>query len=351
MNTAFKKILLLCSLIFILIAACSGCRSGDTATPLTSEEEPIKIDNKTDKSTPQIEEHPSLLCSHSGLPVAEMLIRPFAVVIDNHRSAQPQSGLQQAPLVYEVPVEGGITRLLAIFPHTVTGDLGPVRSARPYFAHLARENDAILVHCGSSAHTKALLRKNEYANIDEFPHPRFFYRSDDRRPPHNLFTSIPKLLEGAKALGSYQKTNQPGPFKFANHTDQGGVTKVEIPFSNHNHVSYRWHEKEGAYLRSINNRPHFDANNNQQILVKNIIIQYVPFKFISDVSRYYNLVGSGDALIISNGHAEKLRWEKKDYGERTRFYLENGSPLILSPGNTWIHIISPDRQAIITRSE
>lgn len=318
-----------------------ACSTEVVAPP--AEEEQTEIENQEpEKPLPP-------LSPYTGVPTEEeLLLRPLAVVINNHREARPQMGLQEASLVYEMLCEGEITRFLAIFPHALDGDIGPVRSARLYFAYLARENDAVLAHVGSSSHAEDVLRKKEYDHLDEQAYSRFFHRVKDRRAPHNLYTNINKLVDGAHSLKLYRDTNQPPPFTFKAADTQGPVCKVEVPFNNYNQITYTWSDREHAYLRSINNEPHLDARLDRQIIVNNIIVQYVPVKFFSTGNRDYSLMGQGEGLLISAGQARKIRWEKDDYSQRTKFFLEDGSALILSPGNTWIHILSPNKEATYT---
>ncbi|MGI6098062.1 MAG: DUF3048 domain-containing protein [Dethiobacteria bacterium] len=344
-----KKIFFL-GCILLLLLMFFGCNTEANTIP---EENASDNYNNYNNDENKEEEKPAFPPSpYTGLPQEEILSRPFAVLIDNHGNARPQSGLQEAPLVYEAIAEGEITRLMAIFAHPVSGKLGPIRSARPYFAHLARENDAILIHCGSSREAEKILAQNGYDHIDERPYPKYFQRDHKRYAPHNLYTDLESLLQAAEDFNIYHEISPQPPFTFYEKPLeglQGDVREVQLPFSSYNYVSYRWDESMNAYLRFTRDQPHKDANTDQQIAVKNILVQYVPFHYISKVHRQYDLVGEGSGLYVSNGKAQKIRWKKESYGQRTKYFSEDGSPLVLSPGNTWIHIISPKKEAVLIK--
>lgn len=305
---------------------------------------------------PEQQEEPDTtpsLSPYTGLPVEEELLkRPLAVMIDNHHHARPQYKLQDASYVYEIIAEGGITRFLAVFHHKFEGIIGPVRSIRPYYAHLARENDAVVAHCGSSEQCVELLRKKGYDNLDEQPNPAYFFRERSLYAPHNLFTDMDRLIAGAEHYRIFQHTRRAPIWEIGRPEEEsfGPAAEIEINFSNYNRVQYRWDEAENGYRRFINDEPHVDAQNNRQLIVQNIIIQYVPSKFISNVHREYSLVGSGEGLYVSNGYLKDIRWSKESFETVTRYTLESGLPLKITPGHTWIHILAPESGAVIIRS-
>ena len=291
---------------------------------------------------------------YTGLPIEdESLQRPFALLIDNHPDARPPYGIQDASYVYEIIAEGGVTRLLSIFHEGRDANYGPIRSLRPYYAHLARENDAIMAHCGESHQTSALLWQDGYDNICEHTYTQFYSRDNTLSAPHNLFTNLQELKNGARDRGLYRETEIEPLFEISEddneESNRGSVEvgRVEVPFSKHNHVSYEWDDSREGYLRSINGSSHTDAYHGEQIQVNNIIVQYASFEFISDVHRKYHITGSGDGVLIQNGEAKEITWEKGSYDEDTKFRHKDGSEVKIVPGNTWIHILSPQKQIII----
>lgn len=292
------------------------------------------------------------LSPYTGLPVEEKLLeRPFGIMIDNSPNARPQNGLQDASYVYEIIAEGGVTRFLALFHHKFDGNYGPIRSIRPYYAHLARENDAVMAHCGSSPQSKDILRRSEYANLDEIPYTSYFFREQSRRSPHNLFTDFDRLVRGAERLNLYRPINREPLFEFAQPPDNTGlISEVRVPFSSHNQVRYVWDDSRNSYLRYINSLPHHDALNDTQVSVRNIIVQYAGLSFISEVHRDYRIVGSGEGLFICDGYVEKIKWSKEGLDKETAFFYDDGIPVKILPGNTWVHILSPASKAVLVET-
>ena len=133
--------------------------------------------------------------------------RPFAVMIDNHEDAWPQAGLNEAYMVYEIIVEGGETRLMALFKGADLEKIGPVRSARHYFIDYAMENDAIYVHFGQSPQAQSDIKKFSINDINGISEDgTTFWRVKDKYAPHNAVTSTEKLLESAKSK-NYRTTS------------------------------------------------------------------------------------------------------------------------------------------------
>ena len=122
--------------------------------------------------------------------------RPIAVMIDNHKSAMQQAGLNDAYLVYEIIVEGGETRMMALFKGASLDKIGPIRSSRHYFLDYALENDAIYVHFGWSPQAQSDISKLGVNNINGMYYDGGkFWRVKDKYAPHNAVTSTEKILE------------------------------------------------------------------------------------------------------------------------------------------------------------
>ena len=134
--------------------------------------------------------------------------RSIAVVIDNVGDAIPQTGLNDAAIVYEIIVEGGLTRFLAIFKGVNIDTIGPVRSARPYFLDYAMENDSIFTHFGYSARAENDIGKLKINNVNGLIDNNAFWRTDKKTAPHNALTSTEKILKQAKTYGYRTTTNE-----------------------------------------------------------------------------------------------------------------------------------------------
>ena len=286
-----------------------------------------------------------LLSPYTGTHVDGVFLTPICVLIENHPSARPQSGLSSADLIYEIPVEGGYTRFLAIYDSPFEGRIGPVRSARPYFVYLVEEHEGILAHCGNSIHTEEVFRAVKSKHIDEIFNAPYFQRDNSRKAPHNLYTDLSLLFRGAKDKGFLpseeeiaSKTIQPY-FTFQPPEEQSDeATKIEIFFSNENYVDYIL-DDEGGYTRYNNGKLFIEAETGEAITVKNIIVQFVEAQsFTSEGHLRIKQVGEGKGLFFTAGSIEEITWEKKNNTSKTVFKGENGD-LILAPGQTWIHLL------------
>jgi len=269
--------------------------------------------------------------------------RPIAVMIENSEGARPQTGLDKASIVYEVLAEGGITRFLAVYTEQESEIVGPVRSARPYFVSKSLEHQAIYVHVGGSEEAYSFIKEERIDDINEFIDFQPFWRSKDRNPPHNLYTSTIKLRSEANKLG-YIEMIKKQDYQF--ETDQNEVLNgiaaniISIPYNSIYTVTYHYDPESLKYLRFMNNEKHIDAESKEQISVDNIIVQFVPTKVIDDEGRLsMDFVGEGKGLVFFKGQSEEIIWRKEDMQARTSFYSEQGDRIALMPGNIWLQIV------------
>ena len=336
----FIYFLVLISLILTFFL--EGCKvHTDPAGSATENQQPGAEEGRSvDEPPAPPEEIFKALSPFTGLPAKEIFNRPYAIIVENERAARPQAGLQEAELVYEVPAEGGITRFLAFYISPFENDIGPVRSARPYFAYLVHEYDGILAHCGYSIHTVAVLADLKLKHINEIPNPAYFQRQKARKMPHNLYTNLSMLISGAEKF-DYLQGNPPAKFfLFAEHQKpKDPVSSVVLTFNLNNRVEYRLNP-DGTYIRYNDGNPFMDSNHENPVEVKNIIIQQVNTRIFTEEGHLeITLLGEGKGYFFSGGNVEEIKWEKNGYLERTNFYRTDGSVLHLAPGNTWIHLL------------
>ena len=278
-------------------------------------------------------------CSTDGIKNAY----PVAMVIDNQLDALPQSGINQASVVYETIVEGGITRLLAIFtPESLPANLaiGPIRSARPYFVIWADEISAVFAHVGGSPAALAHILQNKTINLNEFYNADYFGRSSTKSPPHNVYTTVEKLN---RFLGT--KNLQTGVFlEWQFKKDEPVKTphksiQIQYPVLQYG-VDWTYDKDTNSYLRSMGGNPIKDAYG-QNVTAKNIIIEYLEIKDIDEEGRItFNLTGAGEALFCMDGICQEGIWKKENKKTRARFYTKSLQEIRFNPGKTWINIIN-----------
>ncbi len=272
--------------------------------------------------------------------------RPLSIMIENSEKARPQSGLDKANIVYEVLAEGGITRFLAIYYDQEAEEVGPVRSARPYFVSKSLEHQAIYVHVGGSEEAYNFIKEEKIDDINEFVDFEPFWRTKDRTPPHNLYTSTLKLRKEANKLG-YIEMIKKQEYQFETDRNErltGRETdSIVIPYNSIYKISYIYQPELMKYLRFMNDEPHIDAKTKKQLEVDNIIIQFAGTKIIDEEGRLaVDFIGKGKGLLFFKGFSEEIIWEKQDLNSRTIFMYKEGNRIALTPGNAWIQIVPSD---------
>lgn len=325
-----KRYLVLLICVFLIPALLFGCASTPQASPTPT---------KTPAATPT----PGPVSYTTGLEGNDTY-KPVAVSIDNASPARPQSGLQDADIVYEVEAEGKIPRFIAIFNDKLPERVGPVRSARVYFLDIVQEYDAMLVHMGgpkgrgNASDVYVKFNALGMQHIDSLG--AYIWRDHSRKAPHNCYTDI------AKDQAAY--TYEPAPHSFV-YSDAGLSAKAQsgvslsVPYNTaENKAVYAYDEKLGAYLRSNGSRPLIDANTGEQIQVKNVVVQFASHSRIDEKHINIDLIGTGQAWILSGGKCVKGTWEREDADSPTVFLDENGKKVALQPGNTWINVVRTD---------
>lgn len=274
--------------------------------------------------------------------------RPYAVMINNIEDAIPQYGISNADVMYEAPVEGDITRMMAIFsnPNKIKR-LGSVRSCRIYYAYIACEWDAMYAHYGQSKYAKKFLRSKKIDNICSWNAEYAFYRTQDKPAPHNCYTSDTGLKKAAKKL-KYKithKKNYKGTLKFVkdekDYVPESGedVKTVKIGYAI-NKPYYKYNKKDKKYYRYQYGKKHIDEVNKKQLAYDNILIQLVKNTIYSD-NKSLNIkqTGKGKGYYITKGKYIKITWKKSKKLGITKYYNEDGKRLEVNTGRTIVNIV------------
>ena len=277
--------------------------------------------------------------------VAKADRRPVAVMMSNDKAALPQYGINRAGVVYEAPVEGSMNRYMAILEDYDDLDrIGSVRSCRTYYTYFAREFDAIYAHFGQS--TFALPYLDNVDNINGIKEgSQAFYRSSDKKTPHNAYTSAQKLQKTIEQLG-YSQTYDPsyhGHFHFTKngqqiHLDNSLEAEKIVPGYALNNAYFQYDEQDGLYHRYQYGGVHKGSEG--PITVKNVIFQYCSTGHYA-TTEYLNIdVHTGQyGYYITNGRAIPISWKKDGQFGVTHYYNTENEEITLNQGKTWICII------------
>lgn len=277
----------------------------------------------------------------TGEVTSELPSRPFILSTDNADGARPQSGISKADIVYEFPVEGGISRLEPIYYSQIPGAIGPSRSARPYFVDMAREYKAVFVHHGWSPQAKKYLETNVVPYISAFTYGNLFYRTNTKAAPHNSYTNGKEIWKLIKEKG-WDEPQDVRRFQFlTTGEEQAGVraTNININYRT-NKNNYKYDAKTGKYKRSVNGQAYKDEATSKQVTTTNILVQKVKSKVLDSKGRLkINMTSGGKAILFTNGVAVQGRWSRKDLDSPTIFMDESGNELKLNVGTTWIQVV------------
>lgn len=300
--------------------------------------------------------------------------RNIAVMINNISTVWGyQSGIQDAYIVYELIVEGNITRLMGIYKDATNTRIGTIRSARAYYLDYVLENDAIYLHIGGSPGALEDIPKLGINDLVE--DSTMTYRvKNGLSSEHTAFASmIPaevdtkdgkKKIAGILSKAEKKKyrltTTQPQLLHYS--ADELDLSKMEnavpanevlIPYSSKGESkrSFTYDSERKVYLRFQNGKPHKDAITKEQYYTKNIITYQVKnYDIKGDEKGRQELdnIGSGTGYYISNGYAVPITWEKKSRRDQTVYRYMDGKELVVNDGNTYIEIQPTSQQLTIS---
>src|SRR5437763_3209099 len=270
------------------------------------------------------------------------------VKLDNANEARPQAGLAEADVVFEEMVEGGITRLAAVFQSTDASPVGPIRSVRTTDINIfSALNKPMLGYSGGNKIFLNALHKSPIVDVGVDTYPKDYRRDKSRRGPHDLFSDTPKLFAHAKS----DSVAPPPLFQF--RTKEQPVTGAGIfPFThtqiNFNQgravITWDWDAASGTWKRGQNGTPHVDLAG-RQAAAKNVIIQFVSYHNVAGIRDPSGapvpegtLIGTGQAWLLTDGKVVKGTWSKPNNAAVTTYTDTAGSPFQLTPGQTWVEL-------------
>lgn len=266
-----------------------------------------------------------------------------AIMIENSPSARPQSGLKDAEIVFESVAEGGITRFLTIFQVNKPQLIGPVRSVREYYIDWLTPFEPSIAHVGGSATALKIIRNGQYRDIDQMFNGGFYWRSNDRYAPHNVYTSFEKLDALNKQRGYLTsnidsfarqipklKKDQPIAARNINFT-------ISSPLYN---SGYTYNPDTNLYARHQAGKPHLDREKGQITANAVIAIETNMSRVPQDGYRErVDSLGEGKAYIFQNGQVTEGTWKKPTTRQQIRFYDANNQEIAINAGQVWISAI------------
>jgi hypothetical protein len=316
-------------------------------------------------------------CPLCGLAPADATFiarRPVAVKIENDPAARPQSGLDKACVVYEEECEGGVTRFIAVYLDRNAEVVGPVRSARPADIDIAFPYNPLFCHCGGGAPILAMVRASGISDLDEQAWAGAYWRSGDRRAPHNLYSSTARLRQAGDTAYPYQGAAI-SAFTFLTDQQQAKmesdrakqivkdeanqakpdpayqpaltvVSNIHIPYDPICVVDYSYDTSTGRFMRSVQGAPHTDLTTGLQLGADTVVVQYVTSapSGLVDVNGAdtpnIGVIGAGRAQVLVRGRKIEANWSKPSRNAHTTFTDQSGKVIPVKPGTTWVELVT-----------
>lgn len=262
---------------------------------------------------------------------------PLAVKIDNARAARPQTGLNAADIVYAEQVEGGLSRLMAVYATKLPKAVGPVRSARESDLELLRQFERpTLAFSGAQRKLLPLIEKAPLEARTPGDAPDAYYRGAGEQAPHNLYLRPDRLLDsapGADALTTGFRYGQ-APSGGERETSR----TVRFPAAR---FTFTWSAERGRWLLSTDGTPTVTTDG-QRVAPATVVVQYVKVRgsayhdVLGNTSPYTETVGSGRAEVLRGGRSYEVRWEREKATEGTDFTTADGTPVNFARGQVWV---------------
>ncbi len=278
---------------------------------------------------------------------------PLAIAVENHTAARPQSGINNADIVYEFLAEGGITRLLPIYWGEQSKEVGPVRSARKYMIDMLSEYDALFMHIGWAEGTGNLATDAaaylSSTGTKSFLWNGYYWRSSDRVAPHNAYTETARLWEQANGKGWAVEDYATSTWKFKNDAaleDRPLTSTIDLSFgasTDSYAVKWSYDRDSNSYRRDCGGERSIDKVTGMQLEVKNVIVQEVAKSYPQpkdDKNRIIlDVIGEGKVTVFKDGKSTEGTWKKESRTAKTRFYDNDGVEMDLNRGKIWIEMI------------
>ena len=368
-------------LSFVLTLGLSGCRPAASPEEEVTQEEEVAddseelseendeiVDEPTEEVTENAEEDPeedSSLANLeitgninilSGLELSDEVLnsRPVAVMIENSPDSRPQSGLINADIVFEVVDEYGITRYVAVFSSKDAEIMGPVRSARIYYAEIARSFDPIYSFWGTYPDAYQAIMNLDMdvldANSDAYvPYTNSGWRDKSRSDvtEHTTFMSTIGIKEDAEEFGySLEGGQSPLNFKIdAVESERGSISDIVVDFSQNKYrVDFKFDSELNKYFKSTAGEPHIDFESKDQLSVNNVIVLMTDID--GPIDQYGHMVvrttGShelGEAYFFMDGNVVEGTWGRTTAFDPFEFKDKDGNTVLFNRGSTWICLL------------
>ena len=279
----------------------------------------------------------------------------FAVMLDNHDDARPQAQISKADIIYEYRVEGEFTRYMALFQSNFPENVGPVRSARPYFVQTAKEYNAIYAHWGGSEAGLAEVRNRNVVDLDGIALEGIvFHRNKDvgKRAPHNGYISLPELenyLVEKKQIDVNDNTVSLNFYDKEAEIEGLDVKEITLNFNKNYKTNFIYDEASGKYKYIRQDKPVIDEATGEEFSTDNLVVLFQKGVVAGPKGTLKMAnIGSGSGLLLQKGKLAPITWEKENEDARTILKYLDGTEVKFYPGRTFFSIVDEESNAVYT---
>lgn len=349
-STVRRRAVRLAVLLAVLALLAASCSNGDS----DDGEDGSEPGGSTGQSTPEGDDDSGTGAGPTaallGMEVADptALTRPaLAVKIGNTEQARPQSGIVEADVVVEEKVEGGLTRLAAIFQSEVPAEVGPVRSARATDIPVVFPfGQPLFATSGGNPEVMEAVFQSGLIDVSVDVVPDAYSRRDDRTAPDDLYVATEPLYAEAP------ETSSAPPTVFAHRpvgvdaTDGDEIEGIDIDYGT-TQVSFRWDGDVGGWVRSQDGEPHVDEQG-RAVAPQNVVVQFADYVDSGQVDSAGATVlraeltnAEGDVWVLTDGRLIEGTWRKENFTNPSFYLGPDDEPVQLTPGRTWILLPEP----------
>jgi len=266
----------------------------------------------------------------------------FAAKIDNHPSARPQVGLDRADVVWEILVEGGLTRYVAVWQSDIPDEIGPIRSVRPVDPYIVSPQGGIIAYSGGQDRFVIAMRNAPVFNAihGQSDTEATMFRGQNAPSPHNVLVRASRIVAEQSGLPA-----PPQQFPFAEGIEAATASKegtatsrIDLRFGSSSTPAWVWSADAGAFIRYMTGGSPDLAANGAQLSAVNVVVLRVPVQVIQSIPTV-DLIGQGEAWVSTGGATVSATWSKSSLTDQIRIVDAHGVAVRLAPGNTWVELV------------
>ncbi len=346
--TGFRSLRLIATLAAVALVA-SGCAA--PRDPFT--EPPRAIATWTPAPRPTLAPYELAPLTGTRVALGSVAGPSIAAKIDNHQLARPQAGLESTDIVFEELVEGGLTRYVAIWHSNIPETIGPVRSIRPMDPFIVAPFGGIIAYSGGQERFVSQMRNTPVYNAihGQSDTSKTFFRSKTRPGPHDVLVSAQQVVQQHAGIAPpIQQFQHATGDQWSSAAAKGEkALSASFSFSRGSERGWVWSESQRRWLRSMDGAVHVDGNGNQ-LTASNLVVLRVRVVNDQGVPRT-EMVDSGEAWVLSDGKTLHGVWSKTEKTAIITLTGDDGEPILLVPGNTWVELVPTAGSVSFVRPE